>query len=142
MAQGAFPATGTGRERAGIDWSKIQIRPSYANAGTHDWVGPFAIVLECLCWAIDNNLTRHVSASDALFVAGAKGAVAGSVNVALAFALGASLPGGPVLLGTLAVGLQGYGITLVLFVLALRGLGTARTGAYFRPRPSSAQRFH
>jgi drug/metabolite transporter (DMT)-like permease len=104
-------------------------------AATNDWLGPLAIVLACLCWAIDNNLTRRISASDALFVAGAKGAMAGSVNVGLAFALGASLPAGPVLLGTLAVGLLGYGVSLVLFVLALRGLGTARTGAYFSTAP-------
>jgi len=108
---------------------------SGGDAETNGWFGPLAIVVACLCWAIDNNLTRRVSASDALFVAGAKGAVAGSVNVALAFALGASLPGGPLLLGTLAVGLLGYGISLVLFVLALRGLGTARTGAYFSTAP-------
>ena len=65
---------------------------------------------------------RRVSASDALFIASTKGAVAGSVNVTLAFALGAGLPAGPTLLGTLTVGLLGYGISLVLFVLALRGL--------------------
>ncbi|OYD52427.1 EamA family transporter [Thauera propionica] len=105
------------------------------HAGTSDWYGPFAIVAACLCWAIDNNLTRRVAASDALFIAGAKGAVAGSVNAGLAFALGASLPTGPILLVTLAVGLLGYGISLVLFVLALRGLGTARTGAYFSTAP-------
>jgi drug/metabolite transporter (DMT)-like permease len=40
-----------------------------------------------LCWAIDNNLTRKVSASDALFIAGSKGLVAGVVNVALALLL-------------------------------------------------------
>ncbi len=108
---------------------------SGGDAGTNDWLGPLSIILACLCWAIDNNLTRRVSASDALFIAGAKGAVAGSVNVGLAFALGASLPAGPILLGTLAVGLLGYGISLVLFVLALRGLGTARTGAYFSTAP-------
>ncbi len=108
---------------------------SGADAASNDWLGPLAIVLACLCWAIDNNLTRRVSASDALFIASAKGAVAGSVNAALAFALGASLPAGPILLGTLAVGLLGYGISLVLFVLALRGLGTARTGAYFSTAP-------
>lgn len=102
---------------------------------TEDGLGPLAIVVACLCWAIDNNLTRRVSASDALFVASAKGAVAGSVNVGLAFALGASLPDGAVLLGTLAVGLLGYGVSLVLFVLSLRGLGTARTGAYFSTAP-------
>ena len=108
---------------------------SGGEGGTSDWVGPLAIVAGCLCWAIDNNLTRRVSASDALFIAGTKGAVAGGVNVGLAFALGASLPGGAILLGTMAVGLLGYGISLVLFVLALRGLGTARTGAYFSTAP-------
>lgn len=108
---------------------------SGSDGAASDWLGPFAIILACLCWAIDNNLTRRVSASDALFIASAKGAVAGSVNAALAFALGASLPAGPILLGTLAVGLLGYGISLVLFVLALRGLGTARTGAYFSTAP-------
>lgn len=108
---------------------------SGADAASNDWLGPLAIVLACLCWAIDNNLTRRVSASDALFIASTKGAVAGSVNVTLAFALGAGLPAGPTLLGTLTVGLLGYGISLVLFVLALRGLGTARTGAYFSTAP-------
>ena len=103
--------------------------------GASDWVGPLAIAAGYLCWAIDNNLTRRVSASDALFIAATKGAVAGTVNVGLAFALGASLPDGAVLLGTLVVGLFGYGISLVLFVLALRGLGTARTGAYFSTAP-------
>lgn len=108
---------------------------SGSGAATSDRLGPLAILLACLCWAIDNNLTRRVSASDALFVASAKGIVAGSVNVGLAFALGAALPSGPILLATLAVGLLGYGISLVLFVLALRGLGTARTGAYFSTAP-------
>ncbi|NUP87828.1 MAG: DMT family transporter [Burkholderiaceae bacterium] len=108
---------------------------SGGEGGANDWLGPLAIAAGCLCWAIDNNLTRRVSASDALFIAATKGAVAGTVNVVLAFALGASLPDGPVLLGTLVVGLSGYGISLVLFVLALRGLGTARTGACFSTAP-------
>lgn len=98
-------------------------------------IGPLAIIAGCLCWAIDNNLTRRVSASDALFVAAAKGGMAGTVNVSLALALGLSLPDGLTLLSTLTVGLLGYGVSLVLFVLALRGLGTARTGAYFSTAP-------
>ena len=108
---------------------------SGGGGSANDWIGPLAIAAGCLCWAIDNNLTRRVSASDALFIAATKGAVAGTVNVGLAFALGASLPDGTVLLGTMVVGLFGYGISLVLFVLALRGLGTARTGAYFSTAP-------
>lgn len=97
--------------------------------------GPVLIGLACLCWAIDNNLTRKVSASDALFIASIKGLIAGSVNTLLAVLLGATLPNFATLSATMAVGLLGYGISLVLFVLALRGLGTARTGAYFSTAP-------
>ncbi len=97
--------------------------------------GPWLIVLACLCWAIDNNLTRKVSASDALFIAGSKGLMAGWVNTSLALAMGAALPALPTVLSIMWVGLLGYGISLVLFVLALRGLGTARTGAYFSVAP-------
>jgi drug/metabolite transporter (DMT)-like permease len=99
------------------------------------WLGPVLISIACLCWAIDNNLTRKVSASDALFVAGVKGLIAGTVNCVLALFLGLSLPTGLVVFSTMSLGLMGYGLSLVLFVLALRGLGTARTGAYFSTAP-------
>ena len=94
-----------------------------------------AILGACLAWGIDNNLTRKVSAADALFIAGIKGLVAGTINCTLALSLGAPLPGLTTLLSTLTVGLFGYGISLTLFVLALRGLGTARAGAYFSTAP-------
>ena len=97
--------------------------------------GVGAIAGACLCWAIDNNLTRKVSAGDAVLIAGIKGLVAGSVNVILALFLGASLPATTAVAAAGVVGLLGYGISLVLFVLALRQLGTARTGAYFSVAP-------
>ena len=97
--------------------------------------GPLAVAFACLCWAIDNNLTRKVSASDALYIAGAKGLFAGLVNCAIALMLGANLPAFSVLSPTLTIGFLGYGVSLVLFVLALRGLGAARTGAYFSTAP-------
>lgn len=100
-----------------------------------DWIGPLAIAAACLCWAIDNNLTRRVSGSDALFIAGAKGWTAGVVNTGLALLLGASLPAWSTAGAAMTVGLLGYGLSLVLFVRALRNLGTARTGAYFSTAP-------
>lgn len=101
----------------------------------HDWIGPLAVAFACLCWAIDNNLTRKVSASDALFIAGSKGLAAGVVNGGLALAIGSKLPALGTLGAILLVGFLGYGVSLVLFVLALRGLGSARTGAYFSTAP-------
>ena len=106
-----------------------------AGSATQDWVGPLAIAAACLCWAIDNNLTRRVSGSDALFIAGAKGWTAGLVNTGLALMLGASLPAWPAAGAAMTVGLVGYGLSLVLFVRALRDLGTARSGAYFSTAP-------
>lgn len=100
-----------------------------------NWLGPLAIALACGCWAIDNNLTRKVSASDALFIASSKGLIAGVVNCTLALSMGEQFPAPAMTATMMAVGLMGYGVSLVLFVLALRGLGTARTGAYFSTAP-------
>ena len=98
--------------------------------------GPLLAVLgACLAWALDNNLTRKVSLADASWIASVKGLVAGSVNLGLAFALGAVWPPLPLVLGAMLVGLFAYGISLVLFVVGLRGLGTARTAAYFGIAP-------
>ncbi|MHB1620300.1 MAG: DMT family transporter [Sulfuricella sp.] len=97
--------------------------------------GALAIVAACLCWAIDNNLTRRISAGDAVQIAGIKGLVAGSVNLSIALALGLPLPDASTALIAGVVGFGGYGLSLVLFVLALRHLGTARTGAYFSVAP-------
>lgn len=97
--------------------------------------GALAIVAACLCWAIDNNLTRKVSASDAVQIAGIKGLVAGAVNFSIALVLGFHLPAASTAWIAGAVGFCGYGLSLVLFVLALRHLGTARTGAYFSAAP-------
>jgi drug/metabolite transporter (DMT)-like permease len=97
--------------------------------------GALPIALACLCWALDNNLTRKVSASDAVFLAGLKGLAAGVVNTGLALLLGARLPAAAGLAQAMALGLLGYGVSLVLFVLALRDLGAARAGAYFSTAP-------
>ena len=97
--------------------------------------GALAIIGACLCWAIDNNLTRKVSASDPLQIAGIKGLVAGTVNLSIALAMGYLLPDTRTLLTAGLVGFCGYGLSLVMFVLALRHLGTARTGAYFSAAP-------
>jgi drug/metabolite transporter (DMT)-like permease len=97
--------------------------------------GALLIAGACLAWAIDNNLTRRVSGGDAVTIAGLKGLIAGTVNLSLALFQGASLPSAGILASAAMVGFFGYGISLVLFVVALRNLGTARTGAYFSVAP-------
>lgn len=89
----------------------------------------------CFAWALDNNLTRKVSLTDATWIATVKGLVAGSVNLGIAFALGAHWPTWSPALAAMLVGFLAYGVSLALFVIALRHLGTARTGAYFSVAP-------
>ena len=98
-------------------------------------LGPLAVAGACLCWAVDNNLTQKVSAGDPVQVAMLKGLIAGAVNAGIAFALGSHLPTAWRTTGALGLGFVSYGLSLVLFVLALRSLGTARTGAYFSTAP-------
>ena len=94
-----------------------------------------AIAGACACWALDNNLTRVISGGDPLAIAAIKGGVAGTINIAVALLIGQRLPGASTLAAAAVIGLVGYGISLVAFVLALRHLGTARTGAYFSTAP-------
>ncbi len=107
--------------------------PGQARFG--DALPALAVLGACLAWGIDNNLTRKVSLADAVWLASVKGLAAGATNLVLALALGAAWPALPSVGGALAVGLAAYGFSLVLFVVALRHLGTARTGAYFSVAP-------
>ncbi|MDA8406603.1 MAG: DMT family transporter [Deltaproteobacteria bacterium] len=108
---------------------------SWPEAGFELPLGSVAVVGASLCWGIDNNLTQKVSAGNPVFIAAIKGIVAGCVNLGIGISLGAVFPSCSVLAGSIAVGCLGYGVSLVLFVLSLRHIGTARTGAYFSVAP-------
>jgi drug/metabolite transporter (DMT)-like permease len=117
ITAGAFGISWIGRPELGVPW------------------GALAITGACLAWAADNNFTRNVSGADPVQIAMLKGLGAGAVNTCLALSLGAKLPPAGSLAAVAVIGFFGYGVSLVLFVLALRHLGTARTGAYFSLAP-------
>lgn len=98
-------------------------------------VGPVAIAGACLAWGLDNNLTRKVSLADPLQIAGLKGLIAGPVSLLLGLWAGGTIPSAGPLVIAGAVGFAGYGVSIALFILALRHLGAARTGAYFSTAP-------
>lgn len=94
-----------------------------------------AVLGACAAWAIDNNLTRMISLTDATWLAACKGLVAGSVNLVLALAVGATLPPAGNIAAAMFVGFFAYGLSLVLYIIGLRHVGTARAGAYFSIAP-------
>lgn len=105
------------------------------DAGVAGLLGPLAIAGACLGWALDNNFSRKIALCDPLQVAALRGVLAGTLNIGLAFAVGATAPAPGDALAAGALGLISYGLPLVFFVLALRALGTARTGAFFATAP-------
>jgi len=94
-----------------------------------------AILAACLCWAIDNNLTRKIETADATWLAAVKGGVAGPVNLGLAFLLGSRVPPAGSIAAAMVLGFFAYGVSLVLFIVAMRRVGTARASAYFSIAP-------
>ena len=104
-------------------------------AGIESWWPAMAVLGACLAWGLDNNLTRKVSLNDASYIAMSKGLAAGATNLLLAMLAGAQLPATSTVLAAGLLGFISYGASLVLFVLGLRHLGAARTGAYFSVAP-------
>ena len=107
---------------------------SWQGQASFRW-GALLIAGACLCWGIDNNLTRKLSSADPVQIAMLKGLVAGSVNLSLSLLNGAVAPRAGIVLAVGVVGFLGYGVSLALFVLGLRHLGAARAGAYFSLAP-------
>ena len=97
--------------------------------------GSLAVLGACALWGLDNNFTRHISAKDPRTIVTIKGLVAGSFSAMLALLAGQRLPVGIDLLLALLLGAMSYGLSITLFILALRGLGAARTSALFGSAP-------
>lgn len=97
--------------------------------------GPLLVAAACLSWALDNNFTRKIADCDPLFSAAVKGGAGAAVNCGIAVMAGAALPGAARIAGALLVGFLGYGLSIVCFIMALRSLGAARTGAFFAIAP-------
>jgi drug/metabolite transporter (DMT)-like permease len=108
---------------------------SWQGTGVRFDTGALLVAGACLAWGIDNNLTRKISAADPVTIAMLKGLVAGAVNIGIGLYYGAAVPGANLAFASGLVGFLGVGVSLVMFVLALRYLGTARTGAYYSLAP-------
>ena len=106
-----------------------------AGVGLHLSPAALLIIGACACWGIDNNFTRKISHADSFTTAALKGVCAGVVNVVLARAIGADFPPGGQIAAALALGFVSYGLSLVFFIIGLRHVGAARTGAYFSTAP-------
>ena len=100
-------------------------------------LGALGIIAACVFWGMDNNFTRNISAKDPLTIVILKGLGSGAFSLALTFFMGFSFPAWGVIVGALVLGGLSYGISIVLFIQAMRGLGAARTSVLFSTAPIS-----
>lgn len=98
-------------------------------------LGALGILLACVLWGLDNNFTRRISAKNPLTIVAVKGLVAGSFSLLLGLLLGNPLPGWLTVLGAMVLGSLSYGLSIMLFILAMREMGAARTSALFSTAP-------
>jgi len=98
-------------------------------------LGALGIILACVLWGVDNNFTRNISGKDPLAIVAWKGLVAGTFSFSLALFLGNSIPSIGTIIGTLILGFVSYGLSTMLFIRSMRGLGAARTSALYGTAP-------
>jgi drug/metabolite transporter (DMT)-like permease len=98
-------------------------------------MGAFGVLGACVLWGLDNNLTRNISAKDPLTIVAWKGLVAGSFSLILGLVLGQQLPALITILSILLLGFISYGLSTMLFIYSMRGLGAARTSALYGTAP-------
>lgn len=98
-------------------------------------LGALGVILACVLWGVDNNFTRNISAKDPLTIVAWKGLVAGTFSLLLGLLLGQQLPALTTLLNILLLGFISYGLSTMLFIYSMRGLGAARTSALYGTAP-------
>jgi len=110
-----------------------------SQGGPLSWQGPLLLLGAGLAWGLDNNFSQRISAKDPIQIAAVKGIAAGGVNLLLA-GLTEGLPRlTPAVLGSaFGVGFVCYGLSIVLFLTAIRHVGAARTSALFATAPGFA----
>ncbi len=92
-------------------------------------------MLACFLWGVDNNFTRNISAKDPLTIVAWKGLVAGTFSLILGLFLGQQVPALTTIFSILLLGFVSYGLSTMLFIYSMRGLGAARTSALYGTAP-------
>ena len=97
--------------------------------------GSLFVLLACVCWGVENNCTRKLSAKDPLEIVLLKGIFSGTGSVVIGLVLGERIAAWWSVLAVLLVGFVAYGLSIFFYVRAQRQLGAARTSAYYAVAP-------
>ena len=103
--------------------------------GPSGWASALLVLGATTAWAVDNHASALVDALSPAESTAVKGLAAGTVNVLLGLATGASLPPAGEILAALVLGFASYGLSIALYVRSAQGLGASRAQILFASSP-------
>lgn len=98
-------------------------------------MGSLFVLLATLCWGLENNCTRALSAKSAYDIVILKGIFSGAGSLAIALTRGETFPDAARIILTMLLGFVAYGLSIFLYVRAQYTLGAAKTSAYYAVAP-------
>lgn len=104
-------------------------------SGSSQLLGLLAVLAATAAWGMDNTLSRALADRDPGQVVLLKAVFGACITTSLAWALSEPWPTSTAIVGLLAVGAIGYGLSLRFYLLAQRAFGAARTGSVFAFAP-------
>ncbi len=104
-------------------------------AASAQTLGLLAVIVATAAWGIDNTLSRALAERDPGQVVMIKATLGALATALLGYVFGESFPTWTAVLGLLAVGATGYGLSLRFYLLAQRSFGAGRTGSVFAFAP-------
>lgn len=98
-------------------------------------LGSLAVLGACVCWGVENNCTNRISDRNPIQIVCIKGLGSGFGALVIGLFIGGALPVWFLVFFALGLGFLAYGLSICLYIYAQRGLGAARTSAYYAVAP-------
>ena len=98
-------------------------------------VGSLFVLGATVYWGFENNCTRRISEKSTYQIVTVKGLCSGLGSLAVSATVGESLPPARLVAPALLLGFVAYGLSIFAYVRAQRGLGAAKTSAYYAVAP-------
>lgn len=98
-------------------------------------LGSLFVILATSCWGLENNCTRKISDKSTYQIVCLKGIFSGGGSLLIALFLKEPLPDFKEMVAVMLLGFVSYGLSIFFYIRAQRGLGAAKTSAYYAIAP-------
>ncbi|MFZ3150410.1 MAG: DMT family transporter [Anaerolineaceae bacterium] len=98
-------------------------------------IGSIFVLLACICWGLENNVTRKLSDKNPIQIVVIKGLGSGAGALIIAALLNEIRGDAGHILVALLLGFVAYGLSIYFYVRAQRDLGAAKTSSFYASAP-------